>query len=98
MIRLEAVKDFSLQRFDELKNIKRKGKEEKGKIFAEDIFECEKDLAEYLTGNNEKKYVVAKVIEILPGKNILEEIEEVPAEEKTVQIEKPKKAKLSKRK
>lgn len=99
MIKLEAVKEFSLQRFDELKNIKRKGKEEKGKIFLGDTFECEEDLANYLTGNNEKKYVVAKVIEVLPEENILDKIEEVPVEEKPVlEIGKPRKAKLKKNK
>ena len=99
MIKLEAIKEFSLQRFDELKNIKRKGKEEKGKIFVGDTFECEKELAEYLTGNNEKKYVVAKVIEVLPEKNILDEIEVVPVEDKPVlEIGKPRKAKIKKNK
>ena len=99
MIKLEAIKEFTLQRFDELKNIKRKGKEEKGKIFLGDIFECEKELAEYLTGKNAKKQVVANVIEVLPEKTILDEIEVVPVEEKPVlEVAKPRKAKIKKNK
>lgn len=98
MIKLEAIRDFTLQRFEELKNIKRKDKDEKGKLFKEDTFECEKELADYLTGNNEKKYVVAKVIEVLPEKNILDEIEVVPVEEKPIkQTSKPRKAKIKKK-
>ena len=52
MIRCEVVKEFTLSRFDELKNIKRNNYDEKGRLYAKDTFECDKELAEYLLGNN----------------------------------------------
>lgn len=67
MIKVEAIKDFKLARYDELKNIVRKsGIEEKGLLKAGDTFECTKELCDYLMGDNAKKEVVVKVIEIIP--------------------------------
>ena len=66
MIKLETTYDFTLQRFNELKNIVRKNadKNEEGHLYVGDIFECDKELALYLTGENSQKLVVAKVIEV----------------------------------
>lgn len=70
MIKLEALEDFTLKKFDEIKNIIRKDKEEKGKIFYGDIFVCEKELAEYVTNTgkepNPANRAVAKIIEVMP--------------------------------
>lgn len=69
MIKCEVVKDFTLERFDELTNIKRAiVKNKKGHLFTGDTFECKKDLADYLTGGNDKNVVVAKIIEVIPSK------------------------------
>lgn len=69
MIKLEVVKDFTLERFDELTNIKRATvKNKKGHLYTRDTFECKKDLADYLTGGNDKNVVVAKIIEVIPPK------------------------------
>lgn len=67
MIKCEAVKDFRIERFDELENIVRKNVEVKGKIFEGDTFECSENMAEYLTGNNPLSEVVAKIIEVIPS-------------------------------
>lgn len=99
MIKVEAIKDFTLGRFNELKNIKRKNEKnnEKGKLYVGDTFECPKDLAEYLNGKNDYGHVVINIIEVIPEENILDKIEEVPVEEKPVlEIGKPRKAKLKK--
>ena len=66
MIKVEVIKDFTLGKFEELKNIVRKNRDEKGRLFAGDTFECDQELCNYLTGNNAKKEVVVKVIEIIP--------------------------------
>lgn len=68
MIKVEVIEDFTLQEFNKLKNIIRKGKEQKGKLFIGDIFECDEKMADYLTGNNSINRAVVKVIEVIPDK------------------------------
>lgn len=73
MIKCEAIIDFDLKDFGELKNIirKRKEKEDKkydGKLYDGDIFECSKEMADYLGGNNKINRSVIEVIEIIPEK------------------------------
>ena len=86
MIKLEAIQQFTLGRFNELTNITRKGMDKEGELFVGDTFECNVDLAEYLTGKNDRNLSVAKIIEIIP-----EEVE--PKNVKIVKNELPKKAK-----
>lgn len=66
MIRCEAIKGFTLGRFNELKDIKRISVEREGELFIGDTFLCSKELADYLTGNNPRKDIVVKVIEVMP--------------------------------
>lgn len=87
MIKLKATKDFSLERFDELKNIVRADKDEKGRLYIGDIFECSKEIAEYLLGGNDKNIIVAEIIEVEP----------IP-ETKTIKIEAVKQSKKKKAK
>ena len=68
MIKVQVIEDFTLARFDELKNIQRKAREEKGKLFVGDIFECDKETSDYLLGDNPIKRAVVKVIEVVPEK------------------------------
>ena len=90
MIKLEAIEKFKLQRFDELKNLERVGLDTTGQLNVGDKFECTKELADYLLGDNPLKKAVVKVIEVIPEEEKEEVIEE-PKEE----IKKPKKAKKS---
>ena len=93
MIKVEVInEDFTLERFGELKNIVRKNKEEKGKLFKGDVFECSEELCDYLSGNNPLKKAVVKIIEIKPKKENKEE-----KEAKIVLEEKPKKKKSNKK-
>ena len=80
VIKVEALQEFTLARFGELKNIERKRIEEKGKLFVGDKFECEKELADYLLGENPLGKAVVKIIEIIP-KEI--EVKEEPKPIKT---------------
>ena len=94
MIRVEVIEKFDLERFDELKNIKRARNDVKGSLFVGDTFECSQDLVEYLTGGNRLGRAFVKVIEIEP--EIIEE--QVQIVEKAVEegFEKPKKKKSKK--
>ena len=93
MVKVEVIQDFTLERFDELKNVERYRINEKGKLFIGDKFECEKDLADYLLGDNPIKKAVVKIIEVIPEKVEDVKIEENASNEKqdaSVQVEKPK--------
>lgn len=68
MIKCEVIKEFTLERFNELKNIKRKTFDTKGKLYVGDTFECDEKMVDYLTGNNPLNKVVVKVIEVVPEK------------------------------
>lgn len=95
MIKVEVIAEFNLKDFDKLKNIVRKNKDknEKGKLYEGDTFECSKEMCEYLTGRNPIKKIVVKVIEVI--------LEEVKEESKKIEIEekstKSKKKKSSKK-
>ena len=86
MIKVEVLQDFTLARFDEIENIERSRRNETGKLFTGDKFECEKELADYLLGENPLGKAVVKVIEVIPEKV---EAKEEPKEEKVIE-EKPK--------
>ena len=94
MIKLEALESFTLERFGEIKNIERAGKDAKGFINKNDKFECEKDLANYLLGDNPLKRPVVKVIEVEP-KIIIDEEKIV---KKVFEEQKPNKKKKSSKK
>lgn len=68
MFKVEVLEEFTLGRFDELKNIQRKAREEKGKLFVGDIFECDQEMADYLLRDNALKRAFVRVVEIIPEK------------------------------
>ena len=72
MIKLEVTKEFTLGKFNEIKNLVRfnPNLNEKGRLYLGDTFECDEDLTRYLTGENDKKVIVAKVIEVIPDEVI----------------------------
>lgn len=94
LIKVEAIKQFTLGKFDEITNITRKGANINGTIFVGDTFECTNEMAEYLTGRNAKGEVVVKVVEIIPVK---EEVKPEIVKEETKKIAKPTKKKNSKK-
>ena len=67
MIKVEVIKQFTLGRFNELKNIKRRNYDKEGMLYVGDTFECTQEMAEYLLGQTDDKQVV-KVIEVIPEK------------------------------
>lgn len=97
MIKCEVIEEFAFARFNELKDVKRKGKESAGKLFVGDTFICDKDIAKYLNGNNPLNKVVIKVIEVEPVKEV-PKVKETKEIEPDVVIEtKPKKKKTAKK-
>lgn len=66
MVKCEVIKQFTLSKYNELKNVERKNIVKEGELFVGDTFECTKEIAEYLTGNNIKKETVVKIIEVIP--------------------------------
>lgn len=70
MIKCKVIEKFTLNEFEKLQNIKRASIEEKGKLFVNDEFECEEDMAKYLLGENSLKRAFVKVIEVIPEAKI----------------------------
>ena len=68
MVKLEAIESFTLRRFDEIKIVERKGTDLFGFLEQGDVFECSKDLADYLLGDNAHNRAFVKVLEIIPEK------------------------------
>lgn len=66
MVRCEVIEGFTLGKFDELQDIKRKSKDKKGELFVGDTFLCTTEMAEYLTKNNFKERAFVKIIEVIP--------------------------------
>ncbi len=71
MIKCEVIKQFNFARFNELNNIKRKSINIEGKLLVGDEFECTKEIADYLTGNNPLNEIVVKVIEVEPTEVVI---------------------------
>jgi len=97
MIKLEVLQNesFTLGRFNEIKNLQRKKQDVEGKLNAGDVFECEKDLADYLLGDNKYKKAFVKIIEVIPEENKIENIEKAierieESAKETVELEKKK--------
>ena len=81
MFKVEVLEEFTLGRFDELKNIQRKGKEEKGKLFVGDIFECSQEMTDYLLRDNALKRAFVRIVEIIPEKKAQKAIDEAVKKE-----------------
>ena len=93
MIKCEVIENFTLGDFDKLKNIVRNSNINRhGELFVRDTFECDEDMANYLTGANFKKACVVKILEVKPDIPVIEETKESIKEEI-----KPKKKKTSKK-
>ena len=89
MIKCKAIEEFSLNRFNEIVNLGRydKTKNEDKMIYLNDEFECQKELADYLLGDNPLKRCVIQIIEVFPR-----EKKEIKIVDDTKTIEKPKRS------
>lgn len=67
LIKCKVIEQFNLNKFSELKNIKRASALTKeGTLYINDTFECDKKMLEYLTGKNEEGKTVVKIVEYDP--------------------------------
>ena len=68
MVKAITIKQFSLEEFDKLKNVKRANtdKDKKGTLYLNDTFNCDEEMAKYLTGENSKKERVIQILEVIP--------------------------------
>ena len=86
MIKVIVTKEFTLQRFNELKNIERanSNKNENGHLYLNDKFECTEEMCKYLTEGNKMKKAFVKIIETIPDKKniIIEQKEETKSRRK----------------
>lgn len=83
MVRAEVIERFNFARFNELKNIVRKNANtQEGLLEVGDTFDCSKEIADYLLGENGLKRAFIEVIEVIPEEKA--EIKEEPKEEKPV--------------
>lgn len=78
MIKVEVIEKFTLADYKKLKNVKKVVVRKENEFGVGDTFECDKEMVDYLTGNNAFKKEVVKVIEVKP-------------KEMEVEVTKPKK-------
>ena len=66
VVKVKALREFTYGKFDKITNLERYDKErnQDGRLYEKDTFECTKDMATYLTGGC--GYVLVKVIEVIP--------------------------------
>ena len=69
MISCEVIENFTLENFGKLKNVKKVLNRKENEFGLKDTFECNKEMVDYLTGNNPFNKVVVKVIEVIPEEN-----------------------------
>lgn len=77
MIKCKVIENFTLEKFNQLENVKKVEIRKDNEFGVGDTFECTEKMADYLTGNNALNKTVVKVIEVVP-----EQLEEVKTEQK----------------
>jgi hypothetical protein len=99
MIKCEVIENFTLAKFNELKNVDRLGGGKDDFFKVRDRFECTDEMAKYLTGDNDQKKVVVKVLEVIPNEDVKEELpttEEIDKAYEEIE-KKPRKKRTSKK-
>lgn len=68
MIRVKVTEDFDYGKFNELKELIRADgmNNKEGHLYKNDMFLCDKDTAEYLTGKNKYNRAFVEIIEVIP--------------------------------
>ena len=70
MIKVEVIEKFNLKDFDKIKDtLVRKSIDVEGQLFVGDTFECTRQMADYLLGENPLNKAVVRVIEVEPIKD-----------------------------
>ena len=91
VIKVKALREFTYGDFEKITNLQRNdiNKNEKGRLYEKDTFECTKEMVDYLTGGC--GYVLVKVIEVIPAKKAVIEVDSMAKEIfADLKIEEPK--------
>ena len=93
MVKVKVIEKFDLKDFKALKNIVRAdlNKNQEGKLYENDTFECDEKMTDYLTGNNPLKKKVVEIIEVKSEEEIIEEKKEDDEENLTFRRSKKRK-------
>ena len=86
MIRCEVTRSFTLGKYKELINVVKVITRKENEFDKGDTFECDEEMAKYLTGNNANGDVVVRIIEVVP-----EEKEKKGGETKMAEVKEEKK-------
>lgn len=93
MIKVEVIKEFNFGDFYKIKDtLIRKSRAKEGYLYVGDTFICNEPMMKYLTGSNDKKLVVVKVIEVIPEETKEEVVEDIVKEDVNT-TKKPRKKK-----
>lgn len=68
MIKVEAIIDFKFKDFEKIYNLKRHNLKKDNYIFKGDKFECSKETADYLLGENPEGITAIRLLEVKPVK------------------------------
>lgn len=98
MIKCEVIGKFTLEKFNKLKNVEKVMKRKDNEFGVGDTFECDKEMAGYLLGNNVLNKVVVKVIEVEPEIKIEQNKIELNASNITITDKDNKKINIKKKK
>lgn len=87
MVKAKVIEDFTLRKFNELRNIERANanKNAEGYLYKDDTFECDEEMAKYLTKTNAEGRPFIQIIEIK-----LEKMNDFVINKKIEKEEKPK--------
>lgn len=78
MYELEVIETITYSKFDNIAEIKRKGLDVKGKLFAGDKLKVRtKEEADYLCGGNSKNVIACKIIEEPKAEDVAEKVDKV---------------------
>lgn len=100
MKKVVVTKMFTLGKFNLLKNIVRKNEDNNidGSLYVGDVFECDDEMFNYLTGNNPENKKVVELIEYKDAKVVDADkvevkviVDEKKVEEKVINTKKSKK-------
>ena len=66
MIKVRTIMPFTLKDYNKLSNVKKLFNRDLDAFDVGDTFECDEEMAQYLTGKNTKNLVAVEIVEVIP--------------------------------
>ena len=66
VIKVRTISPFTLKDYNKLSNVEKLFNREPNAFDVGDTFECDEEMAQYLTGKNEQGLVVVEIVEVIP--------------------------------